>query len=128
MSQADDTSITVGSENVFADLQVENPEDALAKAKLAHTISSIITRRHLTQAQAAAILGIDQPKVSALMRGRLTGFSIERLLRFLMALDNDVHILIRPKARTNVHGRLNVIGTSTHGVPKPGRAAVGKHD
>lgn len=64
----------IGSGNVFADLGVRNPEEALAKAELANKISVLIRERGLTQAKAAKLLGIDQPKVSMLLRGRLTGF------------------------------------------------------
>jgi predicted XRE-type DNA-binding protein len=86
----------VSSGNVFADLGVPNPEEALAKAELANKISVIIKERKLTQKKAAALLGIDQPKVSILLRGRLTGFSIERLLRFLLLLGQDIRISVHP--------------------------------
>lgn len=112
MSNTNDISLADSSGNVFADLGVENPEEVLAKAKLARAISMIITRRHLTQTQAAVILGIDQPKVSSLMRGRLAGFAIDRLLRFLLALDRDIEILIKTKPRTRSRGRLDVVAVS----------------
>jgi predicted XRE-type DNA-binding protein len=88
------------SGNVFADLGLPNSDELLAKAELAIRITDILRHRHLTQVQAAAILGIDQPKVSALIRGRLSGFSIERLLRFLLLLGADVSITIRPHGYT----------------------------
>ncbi len=99
----------VGSGNVFADLGFPNAEEMLAKAELAQKISSIIMRRRLTQAQAANVLGVDQPKVSALRRGRLSGFSLERLLRFLILLGRDVEIVVknRPPASRR-HARLLV--------------------
>jgi predicted XRE-type DNA-binding protein len=84
--------------NVFADLGLPNPEEMLAKAELAIKIAEILRLRRLTQAQAAEVLGVDQPKVSALIRGRLSGFSIERLLRFLLRLGTDVSITIRPRS------------------------------
>ena len=84
--------------NVFADLELPEPEQALAKAELARKIASIIRSRHLSQRKAADILGVDQPKISMLMHGRLAGFSADRLLRFLNALGQDVEIRIRPKA------------------------------
>jgi predicted XRE-type DNA-binding protein len=96
------------SDNVFADLGYADPEEALAKAELARRISAIIRQRHLTQAQAAAILGIDQPKVSQLMCGRLAGFSLERLFRFLNALGRDVEIVIKPKPRSQPRARISV--------------------
>jgi predicted XRE-type DNA-binding protein len=82
------------SSNIFADLGLHNPEEAQAKADLVDRIVDVIHERRLTQVQAAKMLGVDQPKVSALMRGRLTDFSIERLLRFLLSLGHDVHISV----------------------------------
>ena len=84
-------------------------QEALAKAELARKIYKIIKQRHLTQAQAAKILGIDQPKVSALIRGRLSGFSTERLFRFLNALDRDIEIVIKKKPRSRARARVNVV-------------------
>jgi predicted XRE-type DNA-binding protein len=89
----------VSSGNVFADLGLRNPEELQAKADLVYEISRAIEERGLTQAEAAEILGIDQPKVSALVRGRLAGFSMERLYRYLNALGKDVEIVIRSAAR-----------------------------
>lgn len=88
-----------GSGNVFADLGLPNADELLAKAELAIRITDILRRRHLTQVRAAEILGVDQPKVSALIRGRIAGFSIERLLRFLLLLGADVAITIQPHRR-----------------------------
>jgi predicted XRE-type DNA-binding protein len=92
--------------NVFADLEVPRAEEALAKAELAQKIIDAIRVRHLTQAQAADLLDVDQPKISALSRGRLAGFSIDRLLRFLMLLGHDVKITV--KTRTRSRARLLV--------------------
>lgn len=86
---------TVSSGNVFADLGHPNPEEALLKAQLAYRIRAIIQDRGLTQAQAADLLGIDQPKVSLLMRGRLSGFSVDRLFRYLTALGQKVEITVK---------------------------------
>jgi predicted XRE-type DNA-binding protein len=80
----------VSSGNVFADLGHPEPEEALAKAKLAFVISSIILERGWSPTQAAEALRIDQPKVSALLNGRLRGFSTERLISFSNALNHDV--------------------------------------
>ncbi|SRR5712692_5230868 len=107
MGSTDDIGYTESGGNVFADLGIADPEDALAKAELARAIGALIAERRLTQSQAAEVLGIDQPKVSALMRGRLTGFSVDRLLRFLLALDRDVEIIIKPGAHPG--GRINVV-------------------
>lgn len=107
---AEDIDYIESSGNVFADLGIPDAEDALAKAQLAQAIGTLIAARRLTQGQAANLLGIDQPKVSALLRGRLAGFSIDRLLRFLLALEQDVEIAIRPGARPG--GRVHVVATS----------------
>jgi predicted XRE-type DNA-binding protein len=99
--------ITTSSGNVFADLGLPNPDEMLVKAELARKISNAITARHITQAEAAELLGIDQPKVSALMRGRLTGFSLERMFRFLNAFEIDVEIRVKPKSSHNA--RITVV-------------------
>jgi predicted XRE-type DNA-binding protein len=92
-------NIEESSGNVFADLGFKNPEELVAKAQLVQRICDIIAERRLTQVRAARLLGIDQPKVSALMRGKLDGFSTDRLFRFLNALGSDVEIVIRPARR-----------------------------
>jgi predicted XRE-type DNA-binding protein len=99
---------TVSSGNVFADLGLPNPEELLAKAELAHKITVLIRKRGLTQAQAAKLLGVDQPKVSALIRGRLTGFSIERLMRFLLHLGQDIKITVEAAPRNRANARVLV--------------------
>jgi len=101
--------VTRASGNVFADLGVSDAEEASAKAEMASRICDIIAERRLNQSQAAALLGVDQPKVSALMRGKLEGFSSERLFRFLNALDRDVEIVIRPKKKKAEHGHTRVV-------------------
>ncbi|BDI20434.1 transcriptional regulator [Nostoc cf. commune SO-36] len=95
MSNENDVYMSDG--NVFADLGLSNPEERLIKAELARKISEIIANRQLNQAQAAEVLGIDQPKISALTRGKLKDFSIDRLIRFINILGNDVEITIKPK-------------------------------
>ena len=94
---------TVGSGNVFKDLGFDRPDEELAKSDLAIQISKIIQQKGWTQKKAAGVLGIDQPKVSALKNGRLGGFSIERLLSFLRALDRDIDIVVRPKIDDVAH-------------------------
>jgi len=96
------------SGNVFADLNLSNSEEALAKAELARQIHLIIKKKKLTQEKAALTLGIDQPKVSALASGKLTGFSLERLFRFLNELGQDVTINVTPKARTHKRGSISI--------------------
>ena len=97
----------VGSGNVFEDLGHPRPAEALAKAELARKIAALIAERGLTQASAAELLKIDQPKVSALVRGRLAGFSLDRLVRFLVLLGSDVEIVVKP--RTRATGRARVL-------------------
>ncbi len=98
------------SGNVFADLGTPRAEEAVAKAGLAQKIIDTIRARRITQVQAAALLGVDQPKISALSRGRLSGFSIDRLLRFLMLLGHDVEITV--KSRSRARARLRVAWTA----------------
>jgi len=90
------TKITRGSGNIFADLGLPNPEQELLKAQLSLHIYRIVKQRGLTQAQAAAVLGIKQPHVSALMRNRAGNFSVGRLMEFLTALGQDVRITVKP--------------------------------
>jgi predicted XRE-type DNA-binding protein len=99
---------TVSSGNVFADLGLPNPEEALAKAELANKIIELIRERRLTQVQAAKVLGVDQPKVSALLRGNLTGFSLERLMRFLLRLGQDIRITVQASPRARSQARVLV--------------------
>lgn len=98
--RADEVVVEEGSGNVFADLGLSDADELLAKAELARTIRGLIERRSLTQTDAARLLGTSQPKVSDLFRGRLEGFSMERLYRFLNALGQDVQIVVRPKPRS----------------------------
>jgi predicted XRE-type DNA-binding protein len=97
-----------GSGNVFTDLGLPNPDLALAKAELVQRIRSLIAERKLTQTKAAALLGLDQPKVSALVRGRVEGYSVDRLFRFLNALGQRVEISVRPSVKTD-EGRAVVV-------------------
>lgn len=106
----EDIKVRVGtSSNVFADLGLPNPEEMLLKAELASKISSLIDEKKFTQMEAAELLGIDQPKVSALVRGRLGGFSAERLLRFLNALGSDVEIVVKPKPDNRSEAKITVV-------------------
>ena len=99
--------IQESSGNVFADLGFPNPDQELLKARLTLQIFRVIKKRQLTQAQAGEILGIKQPHVSGLMRGRSGNFSVERLVEFLTALGHDVEIRVR-RARKE-HGRVSVV-------------------
>lgn len=104
--------VRASSGNVFADLGVAEPEDELAKAQLASHIRDTIKRRRLTQIQAARLMGLDQPKVSALMNGRLSGFSSGRLMRFLAALGQDVQIVVKARSRRRERGRIRVVAAA----------------
>jgi predicted XRE-type DNA-binding protein len=91
---------TISSGNVFADLGFPDAEERMAKTNLAIQINVLIKRKKLTQKQAAELLNIDQPKISALSTGKLSGFSLERLFRFLTILGQDITINITPKSRS----------------------------
>ena len=84
---------------MFADLGISNPDLALAKAALVQRIRDLIAERRLTQTKAAELLGLDQPKVSTLVRGRVEGYTIDRLFRFLNALGQRVEITVRPNGK-----------------------------
>ena len=98
--------VTESSGNIFADLGFANPEQEQLKANLTLQIYRTIKQRGLTQNAAGAILGIKQPHVSSLMRGRSGNFSVGRLMEFLTALGQDVEITIRPTVKE--HGTLTV--------------------
>jgi predicted XRE-type DNA-binding protein len=100
--------ITPSSGNVFADLRLPNADEKQTKARLAVAINQIIAGQDLSQIAAARRLKINQPKISALANYRLEGFSVERLMNFLTALDRDVEIVIRPKPRSRKEARILV--------------------
>jgi predicted XRE-type DNA-binding protein len=107
--QEPEIPVTPSSGNVFADLGFAEPEEELTKAQLASRLREIIKRRRLTQAAAAELMGIDQPKVSALLNGRLASFSTERLMRLLTTLGQDVEIIVRERPSSLERGRIRVI-------------------
>jgi predicted XRE-type DNA-binding protein len=98
----------ISSGNVFADIGIENSEEELTKAKLVWEIEQIITRKKLTQVEAAKVMGINQPKVSALIRRKLDGFSVERLIHFLNTLGQDIDIVVRQKPPSRKQAQINV--------------------
>ena len=106
---AKELEITRGSGNVFADLGFADAEERQTKLRLAFALNTILKRRRLTQRAAAALLGLGQPKVSALANYHLEGFSVERLMLLLTALDRDVEIVIRRKPRSRSAGRISVV-------------------
>jgi predicted XRE-type DNA-binding protein len=101
--------IVRGTANVFADLGYPDAEERQTKLRLAYAINQIVEERQLTQAAAAKALGVNQPKVSALLNYKLDGFSVERLMTFLTALDRDVEIVIKKKPRSRVTARISVV-------------------
>lgn len=104
----DDLTFEISSNNIFADIGVINAGEELTKAELAWEIDHIIRKKKLTQAKAAKIIGINQPKVSALLHRKLSGFSVERLMSFLNKLGQDIDIVVRPKPRSRKKARVNV--------------------
>ena len=102
-------AIVRGSGNVFADLGLPDAEERRAKLRLAHALNTIVEEQRLTQAAAAAKIGLNQPKVSALRNYKLEGFSVERFMTLLNALDHDVEILIRKKPRSRAAARISVV-------------------
>lgn len=99
----------VSSGNVFADIGMAEPVESLAKAELASKVGSIIKHRHLNQTEAAKLLGIDQPKVSRLLRGQLKEFSMTKLLDFMLRLDRDVEIRIKKHRNGSVPPGIEVL-------------------
>jgi predicted XRE-type DNA-binding protein len=100
---------TVGSRNVYADLGYPDADEMLVKAQLVSKIAEIIQERGLTQVDAAKVLGLTQPKVSALLRGQFRGFSERRLIDCLTSLGRDVQIVIRDTPQHRAGGKLTVV-------------------
>jgi predicted XRE-type DNA-binding protein len=98
-----------GTGNVFADLDYPDADERQTKLRLALALNTILDERKLSQADAATRLGVNQPKVSALRNYKLDGFSLERLMTLLTALDQDVEIVIRKKPRSRYAARISVI-------------------
>jgi len=107
--RGESATITRGSTNVFEDLGYPDAAERQAKLRLAYALNQVVERRALTQAAAATLLGLSQPKVSALRNYKLAGFSVERLMNLLTALDQDIEIVIRQKPRSRKGGRISVV-------------------
>jgi predicted XRE-type DNA-binding protein len=101
--------ISRGSGNLFADLGFPDAEQRQTKLRLAYALNTILDQQHLTQAGAAARLGLNQPKISALRNYKLEGFSVERLMTLLNALNQDIEIAIRAKPRSRAAARISVV-------------------
>lgn len=85
-----------GGRNVFKDIGVPNADEHMVKAQLVYKIDTIMKKQRMKQAEAAALFGVRQPDISNMLRGEFRQFSVERLLRFLVKLDQDVEIVVRP--------------------------------
>ncbi len=109
MARHADINATPSSGNGFADLGFAEPEEELTRAQLASRIEQIIKQRRLTQVAAARLMGVDQPKISALLNGRLANFPTTRLMHLLTTLGQDVEIVVRAKPRNRQRGRIRVV-------------------
>ena len=103
------SKITRGTTNVFADLGYPDAAERQTKTRLALAVNELLKDRNMKQREIGALLGIPQPKVSALINYRLDIFSVERLMEFLTALDQDVEIMIRPRANRRKSGHISVL-------------------
>jgi predicted XRE-type DNA-binding protein len=118
--------VTRGTGNVFADLGFPDAAERQAKLRLAYALNQVLEARKLSQADAAKVLGVTQPKVSALRHYKLEGFSVERLMNLLTALDQDVEIVIRRKPRSRKAGRISVVAARwlRHAMPPLARRCL----
>jgi predicted XRE-type DNA-binding protein len=112
MAKQKNNVVTQSSGNVFADLGLPNAGELGAKVRLCFAINKILESRRMTQVKAARVLGVTQPKVSALRGYKLEGFSVERLMHFVTALEHDVVIEIRPKAEKKREARVMVVSAA----------------
>ena len=101
--------VTRGTGNVFADLGFSDAAERQARLRLAYSVNRVLEARKLSEADAANVLGITQPRVSALRHYKLASFSMERLINLLTALDQDVEIVIRRKPRTRRVARIRIV-------------------
>lgn len=110
--------VTRGTGNVLADLGCSDAAEPQAKLRLAYALNQVLGARMLSQADAAKVMGVTQPKVSALRRYKLAGFSVERLMNLLTALDQDVEIVVRRKPRSRKLARISVVAEQMALKPK----------
>jgi predicted XRE-type DNA-binding protein len=102
------------SGNVFADIGLPNAQEHLVKAQLVYKIDGLMKARGLKQVAAAKLFGVKQPDVSKMLRGDFRQFSVERLLRFLVALGQDVEIVVKPHRGTRKAPQLRVAEETSH--------------
>ncbi len=110
---------TLSSGNLFADLGFPDADERWAKVNLAVQVAVLIKKKRLTQIRAAELLNLDQPKISALLQGKLSGFSLERLISFLTLLDQDVTIRVAPKKRSEKEAIVSVVLPKTKSTSVP---------
>jgi len=103
------SKIEIGSGNVYADLGIANAEEMLVKAQLASKIGEIVRHRKLTQARAAELLGIPQPKLSNMLRGQFRGISETKMIECLTRLGSDVEIVVRERDPERKAGHVSVV-------------------
>src|SRR5947199_2323315 len=120
-------TVTRGTRNVFADLGFPDAAERQAKLRLAYALNQVLGARKLSQADAAKVLGVTQPKVSALRHYKLAGFSVERLMNLLTALDQDVEIVIRRKPRSRRVARISVVAAYDLQMTLKSKAAPRQH-
>jgi predicted XRE-type DNA-binding protein len=106
---SDRVAVYAGSRNVYADLGYPDADEMLVKAQLVSKIAEIIQRRGLTQVEAAKLLGLTQPKISAMLRGQFRGFSERKLIDCLTSLGRDVQIVIKEAPPRRTSGKLTVV-------------------
>jgi len=109
----EEIKVQSSSSNVFAALGLANSDELLIKAELVRQITNLISAKNLTQTEAAKLLGVDQPKISALLHGKLSGFSTERLFRFLNALGSDVEIRVISKPQSDSQAQTRIVSGLT---------------
>lgn len=102
-------SVTRGTGNVFSDLGFPDAVERQAKLRLAYALNQVLEARKLSQADAAKMLRVTQPKISALRHYKLAGFSVERLMNLLTTVDQDVEIVVRQKPRSRKAARISVV-------------------
>ncbi|MGX7706558.1 helix-turn-helix domain-containing protein [Methylobacterium sp. Gmos1] len=95
-------------DNIFADLGLPNPETHLLKARIVAELYRVFTQRGMSQTKSGELLGISQPEVSRLFKGRFREYSVERLMNFLTAFDQDVEIIVRPHPEAGEAGTIIV--------------------